>query len=88
MNLINYFTNKDSSKKNNSNHSINKLSSKTKAKSNDNNSQESIGKEKLMNSSAKYIRTQHKLIKNKKQLLLIVRAVFILNIKVFNLHMF
>ena len=68
MNLINYFTNKDSSKKNNSNHSINKLSSKTKAKSNDNNSQESIGKEKLMNSSAKYIRTQHKLIKNNHQL--------------------
>jgi hypothetical protein len=60
--------NKDSSKKNNSNHSINKLSSKTKAKSNDNNSQESIGKEKLMNSSAKYIRTQHKLIKNNHQL--------------------
>ena len=68
MNLINYFTNKNSSKKNNSNHSINKLSSKTKAKSNDNNSQESVGKDKLLNSSAKYIRTQHKLIKNNHQL--------------------
>ena len=68
MNLINYFTNKDSSKKNNSNHSINKLSSKTKAKSNDNNSQESGGKDKLLNSSSKYVRTQHKLIKNNHQL--------------------
>ena len=67
-NIMNYFTNKDSSKKNKSNNSGNKMSSKTKAKSNDNNSQESCGKDKLLNSSSKYIRTQHKLIKNNHQL--------------------
>ena len=39
---MNYFTNKDSSKKNNN--SVNKMSSKTKAKSNDNNSQKSYKK--------------------------------------------
>ena len=66
INIMNYFTNKDSSKKNNN--SVNKMSSKTKAKSNDNNSQESYKKDKLLNSSAKYIRTQHKLIKNNHQL--------------------
>jgi len=67
INIINYFTNKDSSKKNNSNNSLNKMSSKTKAKSNENNSQESYKKDKLLNSSAKYIRTQHRLIKNNHQ---------------------
>ena len=41
INIVNYFTNKDSIKKNNNNNSSNKMSSKTKAKSNDNNSQES-----------------------------------------------
>ena len=44
------------------------MSSKTKAKSNDNNSQESCRKDKLLNSSSKHIRTQHKLIKNNHQL--------------------
>ena len=44
------------------------MSSKTKAKSNDNNSQESYKNDKLLNSSSKYIRTQHKLIKNNHQL--------------------
>ena len=68
INIMNYFSNKDSSKKNKSNNSGNKMSSKTKAKSNDNNSQESYKKDKLLNSSSKYIRTQHKLIKNNHQL--------------------
>ena len=74
-NLINYFTNKDSCKKNkysiNNNYSSGKISSKTKAKSNDNgSSKDSIRnkKEKLLDSSSKYIRTQHKLIKNSHQL--------------------
>ena len=65
INIINYFTNKE---KNNSNNSGKNMSSKTKAKSNDNNSQESCRKDKLLNSSSKYIRTQHKLIKNNHQL--------------------
>ena len=68
INIMNYFTKKVSSKKNKSNNSSNKMSSKTKAKSNDNNSQESYKKDKLLNSSSKYIRTQHKLIKNNHQL--------------------
>ena len=68
INIVNYFTNKDSIKKNNNNNSSNKMSSKTKAKSNDNNSQESYKNDKLLNSSSKYIRTQHKLIKNNHQL--------------------
>ena len=66
-NFINYFTNNNSSKKN-YNHSSGKNNSKIK--SNDNNSKESQRdkKIKILNSSSKYVRTQHKLIKNNHQL--------------------
>ena len=66
-NLINYFTNNNSTKKN-YNHSSGKNYSKIK--SNDNNSKESQREKKiqLLNSSSKYIRTHHKLIKNTHQI--------------------
>ena len=66
-NFINYFTNNDSSKKNN-NYSA--IKNNSKKKSNENYSKESkIGKNnKLLNSSPKYIRTHHKLVKNNHQI--------------------
>ena len=66
-NFINYFTNNDSSKKNYNNSGGKNNSQK---KSNEYNSKESLRdqKIKLLNSSSKYIRTHHKLIKNNHQI--------------------
>lgn len=66
-NYIDYYTNNDSSKKIN-NYSGRKINSKLVNP--DNNSNQSVGdnKDKLLNSSSKYIRTHHKLIKNNHQI--------------------